>query len=998
MAKLYIKNTDGTFAPHSSIAVTKLDVVQDKGNSLTSAMSQKAVTDELTTKQNVLTDTDGGYGQRVAKLEKEGIASQEKLTELDIRVFGLDAKLGFRFDSDKIIKGSYYNSSTGEVQEAPTYDRTPLIEVEGDYLFYGGLNKSISIASFDKNKTFISYAGTDPARDNGVFALPDGTRYVGINFRLKLYPDGYSNGYIYTQSELRKTITDALSLIDQKLSNTPSISLKEYASSNLFDLNSISINKLLSSSGELVDNEHYYTSDFIEVNPNTTYVVIGKTGSPKIRVFAFFNKDKEYISLDASSSVSTFTTGDRTKYVRVSIDKNYPASDIAISIDGTTEFEEYGHYVQYTGLSIGDNVIMTKKQIIDYISQIPLFAGLSMQIIDSPNLMNPSDVEMGKFLSSFNVVDLASYNTTGYIPVEPNKTYKLFGRDGNFGARSWAEFDANKGNLTSHNDSALPNTLTMGANTYFIRLSYLSSLTDATKLGVFESPASQFVPYGKMTDVKVNGSPLGYEEKANTSLVTKTDLEQRLSRGVAEKPVVIVKTGKNLEITSGDFIINASLDSSVDSYYGYNHEFNFTRYTHIPSSQYINLGDDVAPAHVINSTIGANHGQPCAIATITGHGLTNTAIGTAWTHTNGIIFYVTRIVDEDRIQFLSANQGTLVSPRFTKITTGSISRDGVTKVISSVSSSQLYPSSQNVVQHIYLNGETEVIDDGTYECDFFDVVETYDVADPVSVLENLIARAGSSDAPTMEGDSLIKFKNIYRFLPNNNVLVFATYVPQREMAFSDFMFTQSSLGESFKYYLPNSNPIGGIDFRSPVKVTWSSSVPQLLVKNSEMADPNNPVNRVVTYGDNFGFSLGFLPVSGVGKNLRNFTDNTFEIRSNTGKIYPHGVDQHVGTTLQTNQVYSAVMYRALINNSSKTGNRMSMYHMDVNGEEFIFLDYSGSMTDYVLLDKSFNGRSIEVVESVNTTLLSDVYNDGFYVKADYTNGKTCFMVAKILKK
>lgn len=75
MAKLYIKNTDGTFAPHSSIAVTKLDVVQSKGNSLTSAMSQKAVTDELANKQdklvagdniiiegNVISSTGGGGG------------------------------------------------------------------------------------------------------------------------------------------------------------------------------------------------------------------------------------------------------------------------------------------------------------------------------------------------------------------------------------------------------------------------------------------------------------------------------------------------------------------------------------------------------------------------------------------------------------------------------------------------------------------------------------------------------------------------------------------------------------------------------------------------------------------------------------------------------------------------------------------------------------------------------------------------------------------------
>lgn len=56
MAKLYIKNTDGTFAPHSPIAVTNLDIVQGKGNSLTSAMSQKSVSDELAKKQDVIAD------------------------------------------------------------------------------------------------------------------------------------------------------------------------------------------------------------------------------------------------------------------------------------------------------------------------------------------------------------------------------------------------------------------------------------------------------------------------------------------------------------------------------------------------------------------------------------------------------------------------------------------------------------------------------------------------------------------------------------------------------------------------------------------------------------------------------------------------------------------------------------------------------------------------------------------------------------------------------
>ena len=75
MAKIYVKNTDGTYTAQPSTLVSNLDIVQDKGNSLTSAMSQKAVTDELANKQdklvagdniiikgNVISSTGGGSG------------------------------------------------------------------------------------------------------------------------------------------------------------------------------------------------------------------------------------------------------------------------------------------------------------------------------------------------------------------------------------------------------------------------------------------------------------------------------------------------------------------------------------------------------------------------------------------------------------------------------------------------------------------------------------------------------------------------------------------------------------------------------------------------------------------------------------------------------------------------------------------------------------------------------------------------------------------------
>lgn len=47
MAKLYVKKSDGTYVPQSSQSVTNIDVVQTTGDSVTAAMSQDAVTKEL---------------------------------------------------------------------------------------------------------------------------------------------------------------------------------------------------------------------------------------------------------------------------------------------------------------------------------------------------------------------------------------------------------------------------------------------------------------------------------------------------------------------------------------------------------------------------------------------------------------------------------------------------------------------------------------------------------------------------------------------------------------------------------------------------------------------------------------------------------------------------------------------------------------------------------------------------------------------------------------
>ena len=87
----YIANGKGIYTNFGGINVTEDDVVvlywDSSWHKESTGIAREEILTELgkevATKQNALTDTDGGYGQRVAELEKEGIASQEKLSELD---------------------------------------------------------------------------------------------------------------------------------------------------------------------------------------------------------------------------------------------------------------------------------------------------------------------------------------------------------------------------------------------------------------------------------------------------------------------------------------------------------------------------------------------------------------------------------------------------------------------------------------------------------------------------------------------------------------------------------------------------------------------------------------------------------------------------------------------------------------------------------------------------------------------------------------------------
>ena len=212
MAKLYIKNTDGSFIQHPSIAVTNLDIVQGKGDSLTSAMSQKSVSDELATKQSALTDTDGGYGQRVVELEKGKANIQHQHTVADITNFPelyYDATAFF-------TSGAYPSDKYEELLEAVKAKRTVYATINEagytSYVFF--VSSANSDGSSSRVLLTTIFADGSYLYLNTFVLSPSGMTRMQENITGKANKAttlaGYGIGDAYTKSEVDAAISSAI--------------------------------------------------------------------------------------------------------------------------------------------------------------------------------------------------------------------------------------------------------------------------------------------------------------------------------------------------------------------------------------------------------------------------------------------------------------------------------------------------------------------------------------------------------------------------------------------------------------------------------------------------------------------------------------------------------------------------------------------------------------------------------------------------------------------
>jgi hypothetical protein len=179
---------------------------------------------------------------------------------------------------------------------------------------------------------------------------------------------------------------------------------------------------------------------------------------------------------------------------------------------------------------------------------------------------------------------------------------------------------------------------------------------------------------------------------------------------------------------------------------------------------------------------------------------------------------------------------------------------------------------------------------------------------------------------------------------------------------------------------------------SPLAVNWDGT--RGVFTSAEYQYGSKPIDRILQFITEHGFALGFTPY-GIGESILDYTDMTFEIRSNTGKVYPHGVNYAVSGNLSVGKIYSAAMFRCFIDNATMDDSTIGTYYYELNGCTYLYAEFKATTIKKISAHKGLNGSKVTVYDSSNCELKSTIYNDGVYVSATKEVNQTSYIVLRI---
>lgn len=412
--------------------------------------------------------------------------------------------------------------------------------------------------------------------------------------------------------------------------------------------------------------------------------------------------------------------------------------------------------------------------------------------------------------------------------------------------------------------------------------------------------------------------------------------------------------------------------------------------------------DDTSPSSINNGFIGGNHGNPAALTiTANSHGKTLADVGSIYEDSQGVKFYLLKVLSGNTLLMISENLNSddknwifKTNPSGT-LTYQSNGSDVNNIIISSVATTQLYPSVMNVSQALVADGIT-IKEDGSYQMDDLVITEYYDIVSTPDMVNKLVANrpsGGYTSQPTFtDADAVLSVITQYNFEEQCKCVVTWSWIARKDLYLKEFYGQQSCYHQpswitDYKRYAPNVLPWvdngNTIELRIP-KSIYSSN--QALTDGKKIGTSNFENNKrplrlvdmLISNTLNINFNFGVLEVANL-QNISDYTDYAWYFRaaesptsSNFWKAYPYVINSKLNSDgyVAAGTIVQGANFRGW---SEKTNDRTNLYCFK-NGEDYyIFADWHESKHDNIPIPTSLSGKQITIIDKSNNVAVNGNY-------------------------
>lgn len=361
-------------------------------------------------------------------------AVDNTIRTVDARTFGIASRPRSRniLDLTTGAGGWRLQASTGLLTANAAYWTSAYIPVSpmAEYRSsYGSV-----YALFDLNANFIS--GGTVASGTNTFQTTVNTAYVRVDYAIaslssqmlalsSQYPASFDPFVAQTVVERLQYQSDQIATTFEKTGGLPATAASFLRSRtvNLLDVTTnIQGKRVNHVNGTLADYANGSVSQFIRVEPNTTYTRRGSN------YYAEYDDEQYFVRGFSTGSPSTFTTAPNTRYLRVSVTDAESATYMLVKGGALPpDFLPYDRALWLSGIEVDRSADRINEARVEFLSRT------------SPNLMDSRLLTPNKVVNQANgsLMDYPGNSASGYIPVDGDTVYSF--TEANF----YAEYDEN---------------------------------------------------------------------------------------------------------------------------------------------------------------------------------------------------------------------------------------------------------------------------------------------------------------------------------------------------------------------------------------------------------------------------------------------------------------------------------------------------------------------------------------------------------------------------